>query len=761
MASLGTPPGLIRFGPFALDPANRELRKRGYLVRLQPQQFAVLLLLVERAGQIVSREEIHQHIWGNDTFVDFERGINFSINQIRAALGDDADKPRFIETIPRRGYRFIHPVELLESCGSQDGKVSASEPSSSAEAPKSATEPAIAPELDTAVVESAMQNRRSAETIRRKWLWPGIGLAALLILSAVFLNRHGALPLQTPLVTRAGSASGHPHTTMVTSFRGNVQEPTFSPDGKQIAYFWNGKDQSGFAKFDIYVQMIGGERPLRLTWSGVGPTDDPHICCLAWSPDGQWISFARCRAGSGTIFKVPVLGGPEHKVTDAACWEHVRTWWTLDGKSMLLNDRCVPNGPRGIVVFSFATGEKRCLIAPSSNNAMVYSPKISPDGRMVAFLQFTTVGVSEIYVIPLEGGGARRLTADGKWITDLMWAADGKRIIFSSDRGGRLSERLWEVPMEGGDIKPETIYPNVGSLSPDGRRIAFVWKGRSDPPSIWRADLSGPGGRIIAQKKIISSLVNDEDPQLSPDGTKIVFISLRSGDMELWKSDADGSNPLQITSFKGEWPGYPRWSPDGKWIVFHKPSGAYSQVYVIDSDGRNLHAITAGDYDNRSPSWSRDGQSIYFVSMRSGVSQIWNQRLGSKSPVQITKHDALCGFESYDGQTLYFAKYPEEGLWSVPVGGGMETRVLAAPRIHNDSVWAISQTGVYLSDYSARPWPLIEFYNFESRKLTPVIPLEHSGLAWYPGVSASRDGRTVLFVQWDPQSSIAMVEDFQ
>jgi DNA-binding winged helix-turn-helix (wHTH) protein/TolB-like protein/Flp pilus assembly protein TadD len=107
MGSPVTPPGLIRFGPFELDPVNRELRKNGISVKLQPQQFAVLLLLTERAGQIVSREEIHQRIWGNDTFVDFERGINFSINQIRAALGDNAAKPRFIETIPRRGYRFI------------------------------------------------------------------------------------------------------------------------------------------------------------------------------------------------------------------------------------------------------------------------------------------------------------------------------------------------------------------------------------------------------------------------------------------------------------------------------------------------------------------------------------------------------------------------------------------------------------------------------------------------------------------------------
>jgi DNA-binding winged helix-turn-helix (wHTH) protein len=111
MASPGTQQGIIRFGPFELDPVDRELRKGGTPVKLQPQQFAVLWMLAQRAGQIVSRDEIHQHIWGTDTFVDFERGINFSINQIRAALGDHAEQPRFIETIPRRGYRFIAAIE--------------------------------------------------------------------------------------------------------------------------------------------------------------------------------------------------------------------------------------------------------------------------------------------------------------------------------------------------------------------------------------------------------------------------------------------------------------------------------------------------------------------------------------------------------------------------------------------------------------------------------------------------------------------------
>ena len=103
--------GQIHFGPFELDPDAEQLRKRGVALKLQPKQFVVLLLLAQRAGEIVSRQEIQQRVWGDGTFVDFDRGINFCINQIRAALGDDADRPRYIETIPRRGYRFIANID--------------------------------------------------------------------------------------------------------------------------------------------------------------------------------------------------------------------------------------------------------------------------------------------------------------------------------------------------------------------------------------------------------------------------------------------------------------------------------------------------------------------------------------------------------------------------------------------------------------------------------------------------------------------------
>ena len=112
---------ILRFGVFELDLKSGQLRKAGVLVKLQPQPFKVLALLASHASEVVTREEIQQQIWGNDTFVDFERGLNFCVRQIRDVLADDAETPRYVETLPKRGYRFIHPVERLGSRPAQDG----------------------------------------------------------------------------------------------------------------------------------------------------------------------------------------------------------------------------------------------------------------------------------------------------------------------------------------------------------------------------------------------------------------------------------------------------------------------------------------------------------------------------------------------------------------------------------------------------------------------------------------------------------------
>jgi Tol biopolymer transport system component/serine/threonine protein kinase len=557
-------------------------------------------------------------------------------------------------------------------------------------------------------------------------------------------------------VRTAKSGIGHsPSATMrivpLTSLPGIAWDPAFSPDSKQIAFFWNGENP---VKSDLYVQLVGGDKPLRLTHtSSSGPLHSP-----AWSPDGREIAFARCDDNGGAIFVVPALGGPERKLTDVVCTLGDVGYpnWTSDGKSLVLSDRCVPDGPKGIVVFSLETGEKRCLTAPPPGNVGDCDPTLSPDQKTVAFIRMPTAQVHDIYTIPLAGGNLRRLTDENKFIGGLMWAADGQSIIFDSSRSG--FGRLWRISGEGGPIEPETMYPAVGALSRDGRRLAYT--NGSGSASIWRANLSRAGGQVVSQNRIIATQGTNDAAQLSLDGRQIVFGSQRTGRREIWKSNSDGSDPTQLTSFGGH-AGTPRWSPDGKWIAFDYRPENHSHVYLIDAEGRNLHMVVSGNYENGVASWLRDGASIYFASNRTGEWQIWSRELATGRETQMTHHGGMAAFESFDGKTLYYSKLEGAGVWSVPVAGGEERRVTQAPHLGYWGHFAVTEAGLYLVDADAESGPTIMYYDFQTRKIKPVLVLKQNPLAWTANLSASRNGRTVLFVQAESKSAIMMAENFQ
>ena len=235
---------------------------------------------------------------------------------------------------------------------------------------------------------------------------------------------------------------------------------------------------------------------------------------------------------------------------------------------------------------------------------------ISPDGRTLAFLRSTTALMAEIYTVPLAGGVPRRLTDEQQDIGALMWTPDGKYITFASSRATQTRAR--RVPVLGGPVEPEQVYPGVGvdlgslrgsaggSLSKDGQRFAFVQLQGGEPPAIWRADLSAAGGRALKNRKLISSQMYMASAQLSPDGARMVFQSGRTGLPEIWLSGAAGEGPLQLTSF-GRLSGSPHWSRDSRWIAFDTRPHEYGQIFVIDAEGRNLHAVTAASMKTSCP----------------------------------------------------------------------------------------------------------------------------------------------------------------
>jgi Tol biopolymer transport system component len=341
-----------------------------------------------------------------------------------------------------------------------------------------------------------------------------------------------------------------------------------------------------------------------------------------------------------------------------------------------------------------------------------------------------------------------------------MWSSDGQHIIFNSARSGL--NRVWRIPAAGGAIEPEMVYPGTGTLSRDGRRLAYV-----DFPGFYhgsvvisRLALSSAGGQVVSQNTIIASDRENNAPQLSLDGRQIIFQSGRTGRYEIWRSDADGSNPLQMTSFDKGFSGTPRWSPDGKWIAFDHHE-THSQIYLIDSEGRNMHAITSGNYENVVPGWSRDGTAVYFASNRTGSWQVWRRELATGREAQVTHHGGFAAFESYDAKTLYYSRFEGGGIWSMPVGGGEEQRVTDALHKGCWGHFAVTDGGIYLLDSDAAPKARIMFYSFQTRLLTPVLQLEEDPVLWMANLAASRDGRTVFFAEGDWHNSITMAENFQ
>ena len=601
---------------------------------------------------------------------------------------------------------------------------------------------------------------------RRLWLGASLAVVACALVAGWLIERSLATHRNGP--GRSGavlSASSPIRIIPLTSLEGAVWDPALSPDAKKIAFGWNGGDLArGASRGDLYVQLIGGVTPLRLTHIKSGYLRSP-----AWSPDGREIVYGRCDDNGGSLYVVPALGGSERKLTDVACslGDRWNPTWTSDGKSLVLADSCVPGQPRGIVRFSLETGEKRCLSAPSAGEIGDLDPALSPDQKTVAFVRMPTALVCDIYTVPLAGGELRRLTDEGKLVQGIMWTPDGQSIAFRSTRGGLL--RGWRVPATGGAIEPETVYPEVGSLSRDGRRLVYVagsgpmsiWRSAS----IWRADLSRAGGRVVAMKPLLSAPAGDCAPQLSPDGREIVFQSFRSASGEIWKSAEDGGDPVQLTSFGGH-AGTPRWSADGRWIAFDYRPETHSQIYLIDAAGRNLKRITSGNYENEVASWARDGASIYFASNRTGDWQVWRHELASGREVQVTHRGGFAAFESYDARTLYYSKYEGGGIWRTPVAEGpvageKEQRITDVLHLGFWGHFAVTEAGLYLVNGEAEPGPSIMYYSFQTRRLTPVITLKMDAVSGTANLAASRDGRTVFFAQGEIKSSIVMAENLR
>jgi Tol biopolymer transport system component/DNA-binding winged helix-turn-helix (wHTH) protein len=261
-------------------------------------------------------------------------------------------------------------------------------------------------------------------------------------------------------------------------------------------------------------------------------------------------------------------------------------------------------------------------------------------------------------------------------------------------------------------------------------------------PSIWRLDLTRPDD-ADARTIVTAARDRNEGPQSSPDGKKLAFMSDRSGSLEIWTSNQDGSSLAKLTNMGSC--GSPRWSPDSRWIAFDSTSTGPPAVYIVPAGGGEATALVEDQSQNMVPSWSNDGRWIYFASSRTGVDQVWKVAADHGPPVQVTRNGGFAPVESSDGRTIYYAKTRLENpeIWQVPAQGGAETLVSPLLRPGIWANWALTRKGILFLSNQGGESRLLEFFDFATRTVQPILPLDRPSF-WF---SASSDGKSAWYTQ--------------
>ncbi len=454
-------------------------------MNLQEQPFRLLMLLLERPGEVVTRQELQGKLWG-ETYVDFEEGLNTAVRKLRDALSDSPGSPRFIETVPRRGYRFIAPLQATEA-GPDEARESSLRPST--------------------------------------WRFWFAGCAAVLAGAGAFAwvrFREPAVWNLTPPI-------------QLTRDSGLTTDPAISRDGKLLAY---ASDRAGAGNLDIWVQRTSGGEARRLTDD---PADDrePDI-----SPDGSQVVFRSDRDGGG-IYSVGILGGHPRLILKDGYLPR----FSPDGSRIAYSLGAFGSGGFGgrLHVFSLATGATKIL----TPDLVAAGPAAwSPDGRLLVFAASKNYVLrpTDLWMCSAEGGPATRIStlpiledaALFGQITPVSVAWFGKNLIVSAKRGD--SSNLWvsTISSESRQLTGALTRITLGSgnealpsVSADGK---LIFASHLHSIGIWEAT-PGKNATTASMGRLTEDRALNYRPSVSADGSKLAYVSNRSGTFEAWVRD--------------------------------------------------------------------------------------------------------------------------------------------------------------------------------------------------------------------------------
>ncbi len=536
---------------------------------------------------------------------------------------------------------------------------------------------------------------------------------------------------------------------------GYVNYNALSPDGTQLAFEWAGPVPSP-EHIALYVKTIGDETLQRVT------EIKPGLLAPAWSPDGSQLAFHRlAKEGNGGIFLVPSQGGPEKKLysTHASFGRSLPIAWSPDGKFIAFANAPFSGGHLALNLLSVDTLEAK-QIEHNERCQDEAGPVFSHDGRYLAYDCYPASSDFAIAIVRSDGSGSRILKEFKGYDNGLAWTGDNKRLLFCQFENGADHAQLRELTIADGSVRDLPFGKDFGalSISAKGDRLAFAMESGGND-TIWRADLT----RLQdAPVELITSTRTQSGPNYSPDGTHIVFASNRTGPQEIWMSDANGGNLVQLTHL-GQGSGSPDWSPDGKKIAFDsrspmKDGSLHADVSVLDLAERVPRNLNVGAGEASVPTWSHDGKWIYFVSGGEGGNRIYRVPSQGGQPAAISSSRGYLPKESLDGRYVYFAsgESPATLLMASLNPIGTESRVEGIPALSFVANWTLTRDGVYF--FPADDISTLSYFDFANKKARPVL----KGLQAYFGIAVSPDGRYLAYAKHQiPKRDIMLIENFR
>jgi len=566
--------GRIRFGVFETDLRSGELRKCGIRIKLQSQPFKLLAILLSHPGEIVTREELQQQIWGSETVVNFDRSLGTAINKVREALGDSAENPRYIETLAKRGYRFIAPVDVLDLSELPPGP----QPRSFS-APEAAAAPAQVP-------------ASIAVPSPQPFPWRNVLIGASVIIAVAFGIRlevaRNIRPRLLPFTEITSSDSIFPGDLGIERF------PTVLTDGSRL-YF--SRIEEGHITL-AYTAISGGDAHALITPPEIGA---PRLADI--SPDGsKLLVFGEIFSElERTIWSVPSAGGAARKLVNGL--GHDGTWMP-DGNTVLY-------ASAGNILMAAPDGQEPRIVTSVPGRA--FWLRCSPDGQRVRFTVIdSATRAPSLWEFTFADKKLRPLlpgwsTPSGECCGN--WTPDGKNYVFQANRPE--GSNIWILPERSSFLPaPAPTQLTAGPLNfigplpaPHGNQIFFTGAHR-------RSQLRRYDSQTRKFVPYLREIGIAGRTEFSRDGSRVAWIS--GTDRGLWQGTLDGSHRLQLTSRPMQ-VFMMRWSPDARWIAFMgKEPGKTWTIYTVSTEGGQPQVVSPEARSQADPDWSPDGKSIVY-----------------------------------------------------------------------------------------------------------------------------------------------------